>query len=480
MKIVEMDQPTLERRLLRCRYLIHRAARHRLGLTDKPRTDGGHDAFIREWHRAQKKAEQLLIDTTIELESDLKRVTETDKDSNDAYRYRYWLTLVASCCETFVFLAFRPCDIQHLYKGPRHGSLAEQNVQSVLKIVNEINQSPYAIAFPLDFTRFSCTGDLLHVERRPDGQHVAVVEVKEGEVNEAFHQARAARTPEAWFEFFDKFGDKGIQQAQRVFKQDKEFFKRQARMQAEKGIHKDEDGTRVVIESEVPLEHFVPVVESVCSKARKGEYAVEVVDGCLMIAAVDATSKERAMIGEFDARLFALNAFIAPGIGTESPQRIATELAKVNLIHWLDGLHAIALAPLFVRPLRPRTFLNLAFGRIRLLCFFHPPAFIDLLQSAGIRAELFTRKHTNRLRSVQGWRGNDLPPLHEGRAIAYYVGEVPFVVGSMRLHEMVFNWARPASLAVHMADGISRAPEVIIPGSPVSHKSKTATDTDRG
>ena len=174
----------------------------------------------------------------------------------------------------------------------------------------------------------------------------------------------------------------------------------------------------------------------------------------------------------FPKRLLTLVLFILSIISERRPTKNS---GQPRLQADCLGIDAIRL-----RPLRPRTFLDLAFGRIRLLCFFHPPAFIELLQNAGVRAELFSRKHTNRLRSVQGWRANDLPPLHDGRAIAYFVREVPFVVDSMRLHEMVFNWACPSSLAVHMADGISLAPEVIIPAKPVSPESKPETDSDHG
>ena len=149
---------------------------------------------------------------------------------------------------------------------------------------------------------------------------------------------------------------------------------------------------------------------------------------------------------------------------------IAGAMDKVTLTDWLDGLGAISLQPLCLRPLSARTFLDLAFGRIRLLFFFHPPGFIKLLQEAGIKAELLSRKETNRLRTTKGLRTSDLPPLHEGRAMSYYVKDTPCYVGSMRFHEMVFNWARPRSLVAQMADAISTAPDI------PKHDDKTRTE----
>ena len=460
-----MDQATLGRRLLRFRYLVTRALRHRSLLNPARNAD----AFISELHRLHKKAAQILIDTTIELESDLKRVSETGKNASEANKYRHWLASVASCCETFVEFAFRSCDVHHLYKGPRFGSLDQQNVQSVLKVTEEINKSPHLFAFPLDFTRFSCTGDVLCISRSPANSRVAIMEIKEGEVNDAIRDARNAKAAGAWAKFFRTYGEKGIQQARRVFKQEKEFYKREARIQATRGIHNDEDGMRVILESETPLDNFLPTVEAVCHKARNGEYAIEVIDGCLMVAAGDATSIRRAMLAEADARLFAMNAFGAPDMAKEPPEMIADAMDKVTLTDWLDGLGAISLLPLCLRPLSARTFLDLAFGRIRLLFFLHPPGFIKLLQEAGIKAEFLNRKETNRLRTTKGLRLSDLPPLHEGRAMSYYVKDTLCYVGSMRFHEMVFNWARPSSLIAQMADALSTAPDI------PKHDDKTRT-----
>jgi len=456
-----MEQSTLEQRLLRCRYLVTRAAKHRLGLKAAPDGRGGRDSVNREIHRSNKKAANILIDTTIELEAELKHATEIGKDSPETRKYRYWLAIVGSCCETFVAQAFRECDVPHLYKGPRFGSLDAQNVQSVLRVMGEINESPDAFAFPLDFTRFSCSGDLLLIAQVENALRVRVVELKEGDVNVAIREAQeeARKGPGAWLRFFEKYGEKGIQQARRVFNQEKEGYKREARIRATRGVHKDEDGVRVVMETGLSVDSFFPIVEDLCRKARRGEYAVQTIDDCLMIAAVDTTSKHRIMVGNFDAHLFAVNAFIAPNAARSSSQELAAELAKVELIDWTDGLGSVYLNPLLTRPLRPGTFLDLAFRRIQLLFFFHPPAFVGLLQKAGVKAELLSKKETNRVRSDRALGAKDLP-LHEGRAIGYYIGNSRCYVGSIRLHEIVFNWAYPRSLATQMADAILRAPDI--------------------
>jgi secreted Zn-dependent insulinase-like peptidase len=69
-------------------------------------------------------------------------------------------------------------------------------------------------------------------------------------------------------------------------------------------------------------------------------------------------------------------------------------------------------------------------------------------------AGFFSKKHTNRLRSKQQWRSHDYPTW-EGRALGYMVGSHPMVVGSLRLHEIIFNWRKPSSVAEEMASSVS-------------------------
>src|SRR6185437_12067053 len=103
----------------------------------------------------------------------------------------------------------------------------------------------------------------------------------------------------------------------------------------------------------------------------------ETIDDCLMVAAVNTISEKHRALGEFDARLFALQAYIAPEIASKlSPAQISDELQKIELTDWLEGLASVRLIPLFRRPLCARTFLDLAFARVRLRYYFHAPTFI--------------------------------------------------------------------------------------------------------
>ena len=132
-----------------------------------------------------------------------------------------------------------------------------------------------------------------------------------------------------------------------------------------------------------------------CRRARNGEYAI-VVDGCLMVAAGDASSIRRAMLAEADARLFALNAFGVPEMAKESPEMIAGAMDKVTLTDWLDGLGAISLRPLCLRPLSTRTFLDLAFSAVFVYysSSIHPDSSNSFRKPVLKRSSLAERRQT--------------------------------------------------------------------------------------
>jgi hypothetical protein len=134
---------------------------------------------------------------------------------------------------------------------------------------------------------------------------------------------------------------------------------------------------------------------------------------------------------------------------------MVAELRKIQFINWIDGLGSVGLMPLLMRRIRTGWFLDLLFGRIRLLFYLDAPRFLSVCEKAGLEAGFLSRKHTNRLRSQQGWRPDDYP-LFKGRALAYIVGEHPTVIGSLRLHQMVFNWQRPSSVAAEVSDCVAQ------------------------
>jgi hypothetical protein len=418
--------------------------------------DENWDSFIRECHAVYKKAQTILTRTMLELETEIEDLSRIDSKGEGLKKHLYWLRVLESCYEAFLWVAMHS-DVREVYKGPKYGRLSAQNIQSVLGVATQMNQDPYTFAVPLDFTRFSCIADLLKVEFDKDskGKAVDFIEVKQGSVNEAMLGAAKSRSPEAWKAFLDEHGEKGFEQAERFFRAGKEFFERSQQIHAKPGVYKAGKRVRIVAESKATPGYFTGEVEKLCGLARQGDYAVEIVDGCLLVGALDTTSQNRYLLGEFDARLLALNCFLTSEDTSKwQPDHLVSELKKIEFTNWIEGFGSIGLIPLLLRDLSTRTFLDLILGRLYLHCYFHAPNFLQLCRDVGLKAGFFSKKHTNRLRSKQQWRSHDYPTW-EGRALGYMVGSHPMVVGSLRLHEIIFNWRKPSSVAEEMASSVS-------------------------
>jgi hypothetical protein len=454
-----MKKADLERQLVRCRYLINKGAVHRLGLRDLKSVEANWSSFIPECHLVYKRAQGILTATMLQMESEI----QASSDQAERRRLKYWLRVCESCYESFLWVTLHGGDVSEVYKGPKFGDLAAQNVESVLGFTKHFNKNPYAFAIPLDFTRYSCVADVLTIKiaKNKKKKTLQFLELKQGDVNDAMLTAAKTRTPEAWKEFLDKYGEKGFKQAKRFFRAGEEFYWRTGQIAARPGVYKTKKRSRVVSHAGNSPQRYTSRIENLCDLARRGEYAVEIIDKCLLVAALDATEQKKYTLAQFDARLLVVNAFLTEEDTSKwEPDRLVAALKSVQLTNWLDGLGSVGFFPPLLRPIRTRNFLDLFFGRVELLFYFHAPSFVRECRLAGVNAGFLTKKHTNRLRANQHWRANDYP-LWDGRALAFVADGLahPLVMGSLRLHEMMFNWTNPTSVIENIAQGIANLPK---------------------
>jgi hypothetical protein len=205
-----------------------------------------------------------------------------------------------------------------------------------------------------------------------------------------------------------------------------------------------------LLQPNVSYEYFTAETEQLIKKARQGQYAVEIIDDCLAVAALDTSSHERFRRAEFDARLLVYEAFLEAGaVQRFGKEEFVQELRKLQFTEWLEGLGSIFLMPPAFRSLGSRSLLDLLFGRIRLMLYLDAPRFLALCRACGIEAGFVSRKRTNHLKSAGHFSDH---PIFDGRALGYIIRECPVLMGSARIHEIVFNWARPSSIIRELAE----------------------------
>jgi hypothetical protein len=158
-----MQQHHIERTLLRCRLLLTRSAVQRLGYRTSAELSQNHVTFLHECHAVFKRAQKLLIRDLLALEAQLAEAQKNPVDQKEAIsRLRYWITLLELTYDSFLWIVANHdrSDLTKFYKGPKHGALLYQNIQSVIELAEQLNQEPEVFAIPLDFSRFTCIGDI--------------------------------------------------------------------------------------------------------------------------------------------------------------------------------------------------------------------------------------------------------------------------------------------------------------------------------
>lgn len=448
-----MDQRHIERTLVRSRLLLTRSAVQRMGLRSLQDIQQNYAAFLQECHASFKRALKILIDDILGLE---RLLTELDKNApgqkGRLATYRYWLRLLELAYDSFVWIASNHdrSEVLKHYKGPKHGALLKQNIQSVITVANQLNKQPDVIAIPLDFSRFSCISDLLRIRRHSDGRCSSdFIEVKEGIVNDKIFEVIKAKDPDRYLEFFDEYGEKGIAQIERVFKQRQVVDDRIKLFDMQPGIYHEERAVRIVTEMKIGTEDsFHECVEPLIQKARAGEYSVETIGDCLVVAALDATAEQKYVRTDYVARCVVHAAFGDPTV-TGNQAALLQALQSIQFTDWRAGFGSVFCIPPLLRPFSTRSFLDLLFGRIQLHLYFDATSFVRLCTEHGVRAGFLKKRTTNRLRTTRGWRKGEVP-LFGGRAIGYIVGGLSAVFSRSYYDEILFNWMTPSAVVGHM------------------------------
>ncbi|MEW6195861.1 MAG: hypothetical protein AB1521_11985 [Bacteroidota bacterium] len=451
----EATENIIRDELLECRRLFTRA------VTDMPEYSTqekiGHDfpGFQREVFKAHKYALRLLIDRILWLENLLAETTgATHPRSPDmrTLKLHFWKRILEMGYNTFVWIhvGIDRSNTKKVFKGPKHGDLGNQNVASVLQYVDEVNKNPNEFALPLDFCSFSPICDILQISysEAEKIRRTLFLEAKSGKVNDEMLETIDAKTPEAYFKFFDTYGEKGINQMERFFRQQLMLHKSHKLINAESGVYENPVSGKpplIVLPNEAKVVHFTDKITELLEKAERRDFAVDVIDNCLVVGALNGEDESILMLGEYDVRLYIYHCFFNPATldGAPYPDDLPEILSRITLTDWLESVASVVLEPILLRRLADKYLMDVLLGKKRLRLFFNPESFITLCNENGIRAEFTTTKEANHLRSSGSAKG--LVEFN-GRFIRLFLGDAVATFGDGFLHEMLFNWVRPTSV----------------------------------
>jgi hypothetical protein len=415
--------------------------------------------FMRECFKAHKTALRILIDGILHLENLIKEInveSAPDFHNTKTIKLVYWKRLLELSYNAIVWLnvGIDRSNIRKVFKGSKYGDLAHQNIQSVLTYVNEADKDPNVIAIPLDFCSFSPICDVLKISysENDNGLHIAFIEAKSGKVNDEMLETITSGTTDAYFRFFDTYGKNGIKQMERFFRQHIMFEKSRKLINVAPGIYENPANPEedlLILANEAQMQDFSNKVVELLDKAERREFAVDQVDNCLILGAINAKDKDMLMVGEFDLRLYVYHAFINPSTleGTPYPEDLRDILATIKLIDWREGFGSVILEPILLRDIPDQHLLDLLFGRKMLKLYFNPQRFVILCNDNGIKADLTSIKEANRLRTSGFAKGC---VEFDGQFIRFSIGDFSGTFGEGNFHDILFNWIHPTSIIERM------------------------------
>jgi hypothetical protein len=409
------------------------------------------DRFLRRLHEEYKTAQELLISTYLEVEEDLAKET----DQSYLHKKKHWIMVLELCFNTFVWIAegWERYRVKLVFKGPKHGSTKSRNVSSVLTVIRGMNKRSSDFAIALDFCSFECIADVLRVRinLKVKSSKNQYIEVKEGRVNNEMLKTIASQSTDRYVEFFQKYGDAGIKQIERYFRQSGTFFQRAEMVKGRSGdAFETPAGLVLVQEASIKERYYLGGINCLLKHLKTRAFGSFVVDGCLWVGAV---RKGDPVVVDFFVRHSIHHTFSEECAICGRREGWEQELASLKLF---DGLRIFGSVPFegFIgKPISDRDMLDILFGRLRFFYHLDGDRFLNLCHAVGIEAGYSSEKDFRRRRSSGdrvsvGFRRRLLWMRKKGDDANFFLGEG-------MLHDMCLNWVHPywwVSQTLHQPD----------------------------
>jgi hypothetical protein len=281
-----------------------------------------------------------------------------------------------------------------------------------------------------DLTSLVQVGDLL--VRGGEGGSLAIVEVKEGEMNErilAFSQSiREVQCPYALQSFRDAHGEKAFEQLKRVNSQKARAEAIANLLNEERGLDPNLKLPIRIQQVPIPITTYDANLSHAVEESNKRGWAIDVIDDCIFLGAYRGEMRRGSHVifkGWFDAS----------GSTTDSP---VIELRR-------SLAEPLALPP-FARGISRDKSLDVIFGRCVVHVGVHVPKLIDIIRKTGVSVRSATRKEAAQFKVSAGD-----PILLEGRPVLLDYGGATTILYDGILFRMLFHGLTPSAAAIMVA-----------------------------
>lgn len=437
-----MDQKTIERQIKKFRFHLERSLIRLPEFSSKRRIQENRTAFLRRLHAEYKTAQELLIAVYLEIEQDIANAG----DHPEVQKKKHWKTVLELCFNTLVWIAERweRDSVKRVFKGPKYGSTISRNVSSVLTVIRQINKHWNDFAIALDFSSFECITDILRVHIHPKlkSSENHYIEVKKGQVNNEMIKTIMSESDSGYFSFFEKYGQCGIKQMERYFRQQKVANECLEIMRAEQGGVFDTTESKLFVQlTSIPRMYYMKGVKNLLKYLKTNTFGSFIVDECLWVGAVRIREPKHLKMANFLVRHSIHHVFNRECDICAGREEWHQKFVDVKFFDGLQMFGSVPFEGLLNRPISDRDMLDILFGRIRLFYHLDGNRFIDVCRAVGLEAGYSSEKEFNRVRS-SGVRNT----IGFGRRLLWMrkkSDDAPTYVSIGMLHDICLNWIHP-------------------------------------
>lgn len=457
---------------------IRRYGMDQVGVPD-PRTASRAEVrpFLVACHDGYQRARDMLMPRLIANQEAAAVVRERIKQSRsakDGKAQAYSLSLEALEFEEAILrkladtLAWLILDSQHwmarrLFNGQPPPRISESNIESVMEVARQLEHDPLVFALPTDLTSFVRIGDLLVIGLHHDsGRRRALLEVKEGKVNEAildFLNSPVAECPRAAYFFAQEIGPKGVEQVGRIVHQVERGTKFIEIVSEERGIDPFSNQPIEIGPDVIPLEDYDLELDSLLDRASNIGIATQVIDDCLVLTAihqgmmaVPAGIPERVQ-GEWSDGILQAALAVARD---RLPRQLEDGLNHIVAFDLANGLFEPLSIPIFLRNISEEYILDILFGSLVVIIQLDLDGLLRLAGSMGMEGGWIRGKQARRWTSSR----------RKGEVVEIG-GEVPvfrrngqeIVMGGGLICRMVWDGTTPRSVLRLIGASLSLAEE---------------------
>lgn len=289
-----------------------------------------------------------------------------------------------------IFRAFNDCIAWTVFHEPsftinrlcRHrsrGHLADQNPDSVLKVIADLSKTGETLAIWNDATRCIDLQDVTAISLKP--RRISFIEIKEGPVNEeifeVFEGHDEAEVLKHMEEFALRRGDTGIQQLDRFIKQRMHGDKLHALVSNDDVEDPFTKQQRIAFSPSKPLATYDPIeLVGLLREVREREFALMTVDNCLHVLAVNQRRRPSHI---------PIDALIEKELKgrMRTPSNGEPDCGGI-MVSLQETLHSPISMPVMLRPLEPLDIADICVGNVALFFMFDMNAWSGLFQECRL------------------------------------------------------------------------------------------------